>query len=903
MLFCLGWACSEPPAPRALLDAQAGTHRWHEGRSHFDEAFRPYDPRRIEGPRDPEWLEGQLFLAEERGAPDASFAKVHFLLWRDHPGDVDRAKGRLAWLPRDERTWNELALAELSAGDPLAALDAASRALALAPSDLPALFNRALSLERLGLARGADEAWAAYLERDPSSGWGLEAAERLGKLRAKVAGEPPLEDVRRRFIGELRATRSATELRALLEEPATGPLLEVLETAGDRLAASEIELRRTFGPTEWDHSARRSRLVQEQVDAALAGRPSDSTLRLLEQAPEPSISLQALRIRAFDAFLSRPPQEALALLDEVIARCEVLGCPVERALAFSDRGSLLLQGGDFRRAEAAFRAALESLPAGFDHRRAEVLAKQAGVAATLSQPRLAIELGLQAAAALGPSGDRGFLAAVLSNVGGPAAAIGLHWAALACFQEGRHLAHEAGRLSSELFAIAGAARTLSALREFDAAFELIDEAISIAKAKEQVNVLVTLLTSAARLHAANGQTSDAKRIAMQAAELASVMNQPQRRGTALSIAGEAFAADGEIEEAKHLFAGAISLNSESTATIASPIERALHLSGSAEIRARQARILAGEGDAAAAWELLGGAPLRPLYEDECAIAFVALDGKLLAWSATSAGTRFDEAALPLAGETVPVFSDRRCPGSARRITVIESEATLAGVGNLGARASSAGAKVVVTRRADAPWPSRRLQGAGLAVHSPRPILSEQLLPPLPGAPKEARMVLEAWPGSMELAGALATPEEVAAAASRFELLHFGVHAEARTNAGASSYLMLAGENGFLQVVDVLRLPLRERRPVVVLSACRSGGEIIEKEKDGAGLPWAFLEAGAEIVIAYQENLDDRAAVDFSATFYPLVGAGAEVSEAFERALESMRAKWPPEIVASFALYI
>lgn len=165
------------------------------------------------------------------------------------------------------------------------------------------------------------------------------------------------------------------------------------------------------------------------------------------------------------------------------------------------------------------------------------------------------------------------------------------------------------------------------------------------------------------------------------------------------------------------------------------------------------------------------------------------------------------------------------------------------------------------------------------------------------------MVLEAWPGSMELAGALATPEEVAAAASRFELLHFGVHAEARTNAGASSYLMLAGENGFLQVVDVLRLPLRERRPVVVLSACRSGGEIIEKEKDGAGLPWAFLEAGAEIVIAYQENLDDRAAVDFSATFYPLVGAGAEVSEAFERALESMRAKWPPEIVASFALYI
>jgi len=903
LLLCLGGACSEPPTPRALLDSQAGSHRWHEGRSHLDEEFLPYDPLRVEAPRDPGWLEGQLFLAEERGAPDASFARVHFLLWRDHPGDVDRAKGRLARLPLDERTWNELALAELSAGDPLAALDAASRALAVAPSDLPSLFNRALSLERLGLAHGADEAWAAYVERDPSSGWGLEAAERLGKLRAKVAGEPPLEDVRRRFIGELRATRSAAELRALLEKPETGPLLELLEAAGDRLVASEIELRRTFGPEEWDHSARRSRQVQEQFDAAMAGRPSDSKLRLLEQAPEPSVSLQALRIRAFDAFLRRPPHEALALLDEVIARCEVLGCPVERALAFSDRGSLLVQGGDFRRAEAAFRAALEDLPPGFDHRRAEVLAKRAGVAGELPQPRRAIELGLQAAAALGPSGDRGFLAAVLSNVGGPAATIGLEWAALACFREARHLAHEAGRLSSELFAIAGAARTLSALGEFDAAFELIDEAMEIARAKEQSNALVTLLISAARLHATNGQTTDAKRIAMQAADLASVMNQPQRRATALSIAGGAFAADGEIEEAKHLFAGAISLNSESAATIASPIERALLLSGSAGVRARQARIFAGEGDAAAAWELLAGAPLRPLEGDECAIAFVALDGKLLAWSATSTGTRFDEADAPLAGEPVPVFSDRRCPKSAERITVIESEATLAGVGNLGARLSSAGAKVVVARRADAPWPSRRLQGAGLAVHSPRPILSEKLLPPLPGAPKEARMVLEAWPDSMELAGNRATPDDVAAVAARFELLHFGVHAEARTDAGASSYLVLAGENGHLQVVDVLRLPLRERRPVVVLSACRSGGDTHEKEKDGAGLPWAFLEAGAEMVIAYQENLDDRAAVDFSAAFYPLVGAGAEVSEAFERALESMRDRWPPEIVASFALYL
>jgi len=902
LLLCC-WACSEPASPQALLHAQAGDHRWHEGRSHFDETFRPFDPERVEGPRDWGRLEGQLFLAEERGAPDAAFAKAHFLLWRNQPGDVDRAKARLARLPQDERTWNELALAELSAGNPLAALDAASRAVALSPSDLPSLFNRALALERLGFLHGADEAWATYVERDPSSGWGLEAARRLERLRAEAPERRSFEDERRRFVEALRATRSAAELEALLERPATGRLLDALAAAGDRILASEIEVRRGFSPEDWAGSARRSRQVQEQIDAAMSGGPSEAVLRVLERSPAPSVSVQALRIRAFDAFLRRPPQEALALLDEVIARCEVLGCPVERALAFSDRGSLLLQGGDFRRAEAAFRVALEGIPDGFHHRRAELLGKQATVAVELLQHRRAIELGLEAAKALGPTGDRGFLAAVFSNLGGSAAALGLERAALACFLEGRHLAKMAGRLSSELFAMAGAARTLSDLGEADAAFALIDEAISIATSKEQTNALVALLASSARLHVANGRTEDAKRIAMQAAELASVMKQPQRREVALSIAGTAFAADGEFEEARHLFAGAISLNEESLVTIGSPIERALRLAEGAEIRARQARLSAEDGDAAAAWELLGGAPLRPLEEDECFVAFAALDGSLLAWTATSSGTRFDDAALPLAGEPVTVFSDRRCPRSARRITVLESEVTLAGVGNVGARLGSAGAKVVVARRSDAPWPSRRLQGAGLAVHSPRPILTEQILPLLPGAPKEARMVLEAWPGSMELSGTRATPEEVAAVAARFELLHFGVHAEARTDAGASSHLVLAGEGGFLQVVDVLRLPLQERRPVVVLSACRSGGETVEKEKDGAGLPWAFLEAGAEMVIAYQDNLDDRAAVDFAGAFYPLVAEGVDVAEAFERALAAVRAAWPPEIAASFALYI
>jgi hypothetical protein len=70
----------------------------------------------------------------------------------------------------------------LQTDDAIQALAEAQRALVSDPRSLAALFNRAVALEALGRpeARGA---WAAYLDRDGTSGWAVEARHRLEGLR------------------------------------------------------------------------------------------------------------------------------------------------------------------------------------------------------------------------------------------------------------------------------------------------------------------------------------------------------------------------------------------------------------------------------------------------------------------------------------------------------------------------------------------------------------------------------------------------------------------------------------------------------------------------------------------------------------------------------------------------
>ncbi|HEY9420637.1 MAG TPA: tetratricopeptide repeat protein, partial [Thermoanaerobaculia bacterium] len=104
-------------------------------------------------------------------------------------GDPDEAvrlfQGAHQQAPDDPRFLNDLAAALLAVhettGDPWSAIEALEKALQaerLEPT-LPALFNKALALERLRARTRAIAAWGQYLDADSGSPWAQEARQRL----------------------------------------------------------------------------------------------------------------------------------------------------------------------------------------------------------------------------------------------------------------------------------------------------------------------------------------------------------------------------------------------------------------------------------------------------------------------------------------------------------------------------------------------------------------------------------------------------------------------------------------------------------------------------------------------------------------------------------------------------
>jgi len=86
--------------------------------------------------------------------------------------------------PEKAAYWNDLAAALLASSPPdsRAALAAADRAVALAPSLSAAHFNRALAADRLGRRAEAARSYARALDLDPRSPWAAETRRHLNRL-------------------------------------------------------------------------------------------------------------------------------------------------------------------------------------------------------------------------------------------------------------------------------------------------------------------------------------------------------------------------------------------------------------------------------------------------------------------------------------------------------------------------------------------------------------------------------------------------------------------------------------------------------------------------------------------------------------------------------------------------
>lgn len=326
----------------------------------FD-AYRPYEVARGAAGREDIPL-ATLAELEKRG-DRSSLAAAQALR-----GEVEQARAALLGAPRSAEREADLAAAELLAGRPEVALEAADRALEAYSQLTVAQWNRALALRELGLPLTAAAAFDE-VTRHGEKGWADEAALKAAALRAPMADRgakakafaesaramvdhkgPPLSAAdaaarpgltRLYFHDALRAASTAEEARAL------SPLAAALDrAAGNDLAARAVE---RVASSDFAVRAPLALAYRELV----SGRAPASAPDLLARLPK-SQAFADLRMGVL--FVARDPAHS----DELIALIEATGDPWFTLHLPRERAAVSLAAGAADRAELELRTGLAS---------------------------------------------------------------------------------------------------------------------------------------------------------------------------------------------------------------------------------------------------------------------------------------------------------------------------------------------------------------------------------------------------------------------------------------------------------------------------------------------------------------------------------------------------------------
>lgn len=409
----------------------------------------------------------------DRPAPVLSDLAAAYLVRADHSGD-----------PRDL----------------LEAANLAEEALRHAPGYGPALYNRALALQRFGLVDAAGRAWEAYLRADSASGWGEAARQALRQTMAADAlpAAPPADAPSAAHAAYARADPQGARAlgwNRLLADWA-GAVLE-----GDA-ARADAALR-----------------LAETAGAALERRPGDATLadavRAIRARPAgPGLARLARAHRDYAAgavhYDSLRFAEAEGRFRAAVAAAG--DSPTLLAWARVYLGTSLVQVGRGADAEPVLRGAV----AAADTLRHPALAARArwtlaGMLLRADRYEASLEFAPGAARLFGRAGERehqGAVLEVLCNV----------QFALHDMEAGYASAHRAlvllrpyrasMRLHNVLGSIAEAAATDGLLR---AAMRVQDEAVETARRNGNPVIVAEARLTRARLLAAGGAAADARR--------------------------------------------------------------------------------------------------------------------------------------------------------------------------------------------------------------------------------------------------------------------------------------------------------------------------------------------------------------------------------------------------------
>jgi CHAT domain-containing protein len=198
----------------------------------------------------------------DAGAEAQHQAGVAMMLTQNPVDAIGRLEGAAKTKPSAE-VWSDLAAARYAAASNLGraalypqALAASDSALRLDENLPEAAFNRALVLERMGLAGEARAAWTRYLTVDPSSKWAEEARSHLAALPAATKSSqfdrdrPALESAAER--GDARSLGSllvqhAPRASAMAEAEYLGRWGEAARQGNDTDAARWLTIARNIG--------------------------------------------------------------------------------------------------------------------------------------------------------------------------------------------------------------------------------------------------------------------------------------------------------------------------------------------------------------------------------------------------------------------------------------------------------------------------------------------------------------------------------------------------------------------------------------------------------------------------------------------------------------------------------
>lgn len=160
----------------------------------------------------------------------------------------------------------------------------------------------------------------------------------------------------------------------------------------------------------------------------------------------------------------------------------------------------------------------------------------------------------------------------------------------------------------------------------------------------------------------------------------------------------------------------------------------------------------------------------------------------------------------------------------------------------------------------------------------------QSYPRLLNAAQEVSFIKSRFHEAVLRTGADASPPAYAdSAPGRFSVIHFAAHAEANFTDPLDSAIILSprGDNYKLYARDVVGLPIHAN--LVTLSACRAAGSRTYAGEGLVGFAWAFLEAGAQNVVAGLWEVDDASTAKLMERLYAELRSGATPQQALRTA--------------------